>query len=149
MLNKKKDCEGWDGNSHLSFIYKRINGKKYCKSCAFKIEGKTSIKKTTDKQKEKSKIKTENSLQLRNFFEFLWRKLPPKRECTICAKAITGDNKAIYWHHILAKAKYPDLALEEDNIVFLCETCHSDWEISPTNEFLLNKVKELKIKYDK
>lgn len=126
MIVKEKICAGWDGNSHPAFIWKNIMGKKYCQQCSYKVEGKkSSISQISEKQKEKNIVKKENTEILHNWFNTLWKKLPQNKYCTICNKTIYGDNLSIYWDHLVLKSKYPEFALEEDNIVFLCGACHA------------------------
>ena len=126
MLVRQKICAGWDENSHPAFIWKRIKGKKYCKECSFKLESTKGINKVSEKQKKKNIEKKENTEILHRWFDILWKKLPGNKLCTICNTPIYGENLSIYWDHLILKSKYPEFALEEDNIVFLCGDCHTN-----------------------
>ncbi len=139
MLQKQKICAGWDGNPHPAFLWKRINGKGYCKACTSKIEGTKEIKRISKKQEERKQIKKENTKILHNWFNELWGKLPRNKHCTICSAPIYGENLTVYWDHLLEKNQYPELALEERNIVFCCQNCHE----AKTNGHPLPKHKEL------
>lgn len=126
MIQRKlKICAGWDGNSHPAFLWKRIGGKGYCRDCTFRIEGQKTINKISDKQKDKILNKKEATKSLHNWFEMLWKKLPLDKFCTICNKPILGENLSVYWDHLLEKHKYPELALNEENICFCCMECHA------------------------
>lgn len=126
MIVKEKVCAGWDGNSHPAFLWKRIKGKGYCKECSYKVENKkTSIKQISEKQKEKNITKKEDTKILHNWFNSLWETLPSNRSCTICDVAITGENLSVYWDHLVEKSRYPQFALDKENICFCCATCHA------------------------
>ena len=137
-------CAGWDGNSHPAFLWKRIKGRGYCKDCTYKLEipkalNRTNINNISEKQKEKNVEKRKNTEILHNWFNILWEKLPKNKLCSICNTPIFGSNLSIYWDHLLEKNKYPELALNEDNILFVCGTCHT----LKTNGNPLPKHKEL------
>lgn len=49
MVVKKKICAGCDT---LTYIYKNVGGKKYCKSCTYKLFPSSPIKKVSDRRKQ-------------------------------------------------------------------------------------------------
>jgi hypothetical protein len=50
-------------------------------------------------------------------FQELWKERGPKSE--ISGKWLGKEPLSIYFHHILPKSKYPELALDRDNIIML------------------------------
>lgn len=48
------------------------------------------------------------------------------RRCQACGKKIWGENKTLYWDHLLDKAKYPEFDLEKNNHFFCCWDCHTE-----------------------
>jgi len=51
-----------------------------------------------------------------------WTKVIRKgKDCSYC-----GSNKKLHSHHIFPKSKYKDLALNENNGVVLCDSCHKE-----------------------
>ena len=47
-------------------------------------------------------------------------------ECQRC-KSLGRYSKAVVVHHIKHLKDRPDLALEDDNLMPLCEACHNSW----------------------
>ena len=55
----------------------------------------------------------------------LWSKLPKEKKCSSCGRRIYGENKPLYWDHLLERNKYPHLQYEEENMYFCCGECHT------------------------
>lgn len=172
---KLKECAGFDGTPHQAYIYKNIDGKKYCKSCALKLEPKEytfkihAIKKVSEKQKIKIEEKKEQVQKDILFYLKLWeKKFSLDREglptydywkwptCEVCGKRLSLEPNITYFHHILEKRNFPDLRHVEWNIAILCFECHSKYETMPDlvpylkmkRDELLDKVLGLTEKQD-
>jgi hypothetical protein len=66
-----------------------------------------------------------------------------KRKDTRCVMCGVGHD--IRAHHIKPRGEYPELEFDEDNIAFLCDTCHklihaSDWGASKIDPVLKKKA---------
>lgn len=72
------------------------------------------------------------------FFQQLWKNLPKNKYCQSCGVKIYGENKPLYWDHLLERNKYPNLQYEKDNMFFCCGDCHA----SKTNGWPKPKHKE-------
>jgi hypothetical protein len=60
------------------------------------------------------------------FFKTLWSKRPHRSEVS---NAYLGTEAlSTYFHHILPKNKYPDIRLDEENIIFLTVDEHANVE---------------------
>lgn len=101
------------------------------------------IRKISEKQKQKNKEKAEATKRLHVFFLELWDKLPKNKKCICCGDSIWGEISTIYFDHLLEKSKYPELAMEIDNIYYpVCSNCHG----SKTNGYPKPKHKEAILK---
>lgn len=84
--------------------------------------------------------------EMKDFFLKIWNKKP--RYCQSCGKWLGREIKTIFFDHLLEKSKYPQFALEEENIYLCCMTCHE----KKTNGFPTEKHKEAieqaKIKFE-
>jgi 5-methylcytosine-specific restriction endonuclease McrA len=163
MIIKRKVCAGWDDNTHPAFIWKKINGKPYCKNCTLRLEPpkpiekryeiavKTSIKKISDKQKEKNKIKKENTALLHKVMYEWWGSFGDYKSCECCGATLPKEFSTINVHHLLPKAKYKEVALNTDYFMLLCQKCHSEFETSPSenkHKIIYDKTKIAKEKYN-
>ena len=75
-------------------------------------------------------------LKMQEFFLSIWKKRPHK--CENCNKYLGNEPLSYMFDHLLEKSKYPELELEEDNIMIVCLECHDN----KTRGFLSNLVKE-------
>lgn len=73
-----------------------------------------------------------------------------QRVCESCSNVLWGENKSLYHHHILEKgnAKYEHLKYEIDNLMLLCEPCHSKTTNGHPSEKIKQKTEETKRKYN-
>jgi hypothetical protein len=62
----------------------------------------------------------------RDFFLSIWKKRPHKSE--ISGVYLGSEAMSTYFHHILAKEKYPEACLDEENIILLTLEEHSNVE---------------------
>jgi len=154
MAPYKKICAGCNTEQ---YIYKNIKGKKYCRSCTFKLEPPKPIPKRTEKQVFKLKIKKDLIEEDKKFYlsvweERTWEDEPPGMlstqypKCECCGASLGSEPNLMNFHHILEKRNYPEYRHKEWNIAILCPDCHSRYESNPDNipylvqkrEFLLN-----------
>lgn len=149
MQVKKKICAGWDGVEHEQYIYKNINGKKYCFLCTCKLEPRKEIKKVSDKQKFKITLKKDLHAQDKIFYEGIWERrfgeiirLGVSPTCECCNKVLSIIPNLMYFHHILEKKNYPEHRHEGWNIAIVCPDCHSSYETNPDNQPALRDKKK-------
>lgn len=138
------------GCEQEQYIYKNIGGKKYCKSCTFKLEPPkltfkvTVIKKVSEKQKLKVEEKKELVERDKEFYLKCWSDRFMYKEseigygqyhseprCEVCNKFLTYEPNLTYFHHILEKRNYPELRHEPKNIAIVCTECHNRYEVMP------------------
>ncbi len=154
MLRKKKICAGFDGNEHEDYIYKNINGLKYCKSCALKLQPSKPLKKMSEKQVFKMTLKKELFEEDKKFYLKIWEDeiwrddspgmIPteyPKCEC--CKKSLGSEPNLMFFHHILEKRNYPQFRHMRWNIAIVCPDCHSSYESNPNNVPYLRDMKDM------
>lgn len=155
---KLKTCAGHDGTPHEAYIYKNIKGKKYCKSCTFKLEGNDQpvfkvhvIKKVSEKQKKKNLEKKELVAEDMKFYLRVWKErfmfdyhgmdmFHSMPKCQCCGKHL-GEPNLMYFHHILEKRNFPDLRHTEWNIAIVCPECHNSYETNPDTVPYLKKLR--------
>lgn len=160
---KKKECAGFDGIPHLEYIYKNIDGKKYCKSCTLKLQKPKSINKVSDKQVFRMKLKRELVQEDIKFYKRIWEKrFPPYMQtfdtatyspkCDVCNKRLSTEPNLMYFHHILEKRNFPEYRHREENIAIVCPDCHNKYETNPDMVPLLKGMREIlkdKFEYEK
>lgn len=115
MVIKKKICAGCNT---MSYIYKNIEGKKYCKSCAYKISSPIKIKRVSEKKKQEDGEYSKLRKLYLESHPFCEAKLPD-----ICTSEATDI------HHMSGKIgeKYLDIT----NFIALCRMCHNWCEMHP------------------
>lgn len=79
-------------------------------------------------------------LEMSLFFVALWEKRPHISE--ISGTYLGKEPLSVYFHHILAKSKYPELALKEDNIILLTLEEHDNVEMDMYKYPEVNKRRE-------
>ena len=62
----------------------------------------------------------------RDFFLSIWKKRPHRSE--VSGDYLGSEAMSTYFHHILAKEKYPEAWLDEENIILLTLEEHSNVE---------------------
>lgn len=101
------------------------------------------IKKISEKGKIfKEKKKEYTKIQFELFLE-IWNER--KHNCQSCGFWLGNEPKSIFFDHLIEKSKRKDLALIKENILVVCENCHSCKTAGfPTVKHLeyINKVKE-------
>lgn len=111
MVKKKKICAGCDTPF---YIYKNINGKKYCKACAYMISPPVKIKMVSDKKKQED---GEYSKLRKIYLEshpFCEAKLPGicRGEATDIHHLYSGRNRSKYY-------------LKTNTWKAVCRNCHN------------------------
>ena len=87
------------------------------------------------------------TVELHEFFLQIWRKRLHYSEVSM--DYLGREPLSIFFHHILPKSKYPQAALDEENIILLTWQEHDQVEMDPTRYEEINKRREqLKQKYN-
>lgn len=90
----------------------------------------------------------EEILKMRNFFMDIWKKRPHKSE--VSGTYLGKEPMSTYFHHILAKEKYPEACLDEENIILLTLEEHSNVENDMYRyEEVNNRRNQLNLKYER
>ena len=111
MVTKKKICAGCNT---MSYIYKNIDGKKYCKSCAYKINSPTKIKKFSEKRKQQN----DEYSKLRKLY------LESHPFCEAKLSGIcTGEATDI--HHLYSGKDRNKYYLQIETYKAVCRSCHN------------------------
>jgi len=151
MQSKKKICAGC---LQITYIYKNIEGNKYCKTCAFKLQPPKSIAKVSEKQKFKITLKKNLLEDDKIFYKNVWDNRTqgdpgmdiilhyPRCEC--CHKGLGSEPNLMHFHHILEKRNYPQYRHSSWNIAILCPDCHNSYELNPDNVPYL-KIKKIEL----
>jgi 5-methylcytosine-specific restriction endonuclease McrA len=87
-----------------------------------------------------------NKEEMFNFFKALWNKR--KHECENCGKWLGREPLSYMFDHLLEKSKYPQLTLEEDNIMFVCLQCHDEKSRGFMSEKVKERIEKVKEKFD-
>jgi hypothetical protein len=87
-------------------------------------------------------------LKMQEFFLSIWKKRPHKSE--ISGYSLGSEALSVYFHHILAKEKYPQACFDEENIILLTLLEHADVESDMYKFEEVNKRRSLLlVKYGK
>ncbi len=85
--------------------------------------------------------------EMQQFFLQIWKKRQHLSE--ISGLPLVGEPLSVYFHHILPKEKYPEAALDEENIILLTLNEHDQVESDIYRFEEVNKRREyLKQKYE-
>jgi hypothetical protein len=83
---------------------------------------------------------------MRDFFLQVWRKRSHHSE--VSGKYLGSEPLTVFFHHILPKEKYPQAALDEENIILLTLEEHDQVEMDVYRyEEVNDRRSYLKIKY--
>lgn len=100
------------------------------------------------KTKLKSFVDKEKINAMRNFFMEIWKTREHRSE--VSGTYLGSEPMSTYFHHIMPKEKYPELAYEESNIILLTLEEHSNVEADMYRYEEVNKRRELlKQTYDR
>lgn len=121
MRSKLKECAGAGGKSpHPAYIFKNIDGKKYCKSCSMYL---TPPKPLAKVAKDKVIVKDKIDKQW-DFFLKIWNERP--HICGNCNKSLGSEPRSYHFDHLLEKSIYKDLKYVDENIFLICLECHNN-----------------------
>lgn len=67
------------------------------------------------------------TVELQQFFLHIWKKKPHKSE--VSQEYLGSQPLSTFFHHILPKSKYPEAALDEENIILLTLNEHEQVEM--------------------
>jgi hypothetical protein len=85
--------------------------------------------------------------QMREFFLSIWKKRPHRSE--IDDTFLGKEPLSVFFHHILPKEKYPQAAMDEENIILISLDQHSNVENDMFRYEEVNKRRNLlRIKYN-
>ena len=98
-----------------------------------------------DKMLRRKRKSSSDKEQMFLFFKELWKKR--RHNCENCGKWLGNEPLSYMFDHVLEKSKYPQLILEEDNIMFLCLECHDSKTRGFITEKIRAKIEELKKKF--
>lgn len=85
--------------------------------------------------------------EMQNFFMSIWKER--KNISEVSGEKLFSPPSSAYFHHIIAKSKYPELKFEKDNIIILSLDEHANVENDMYKYPEINKRREqLKIKYN-
>jgi hypothetical protein len=88
--------------------------------------GLTSKMSVISNKKSKNVQNNERFTEMRDFFLSIWKKRSHKSE--VSGVYLGKEPMSTYFHHILAKEKYPEACLDEENIILLTLEEHSNVE---------------------
>ncbi len=132
-----------------------------CKTCSHNCEGdycfKHKPRKQMDKKSsllskklDKSKFsagRTEEISKMQEFFLQIWRKRLHYSQVSM--DYLGKEPLSVFFHHILPKEKYPQAALDEENIILLTLEEHDNVERDIYKYPEINRRRDkLKIKYE-
>lgn len=153
-------CAGFDGNKHEDYIYKNIEGKKYCKSCTLKLEPPKSIKPISTKNLQKFKFKMTLKQDLfqidRLFYKQVWDNefyrvlsngeiiMTKSPRCWNCFSRLGEEPNLLFFHHILEKRNFPQFRHIRENICILCPICHNQYETFPDKVPKIQRLREIR-----
>ena len=111
MVTKKKICAGCNT---MSYIYKNIDGKKYCKSCAYKINSPIKIKKVSEKRKQQN----DEYSKLRKLY---------LESHPFCEAKLSGicTSEATDIHHLYSGKDRNKYYLQIETYKAVCRSCHN------------------------
>ena len=124
-----------------------------CPTCGAKCEGSHCFRhkprKPLPKMSSRFVKKLDNSRnisEMRDFFLQVWRKRSHHSE--VSGKYLGSEPLTVFFHHILPKEKYPQAALDEENIILLTLEEHDQVEMDVYRyEEVNDRRSYLKIKY--
>jgi hypothetical protein len=126
-----------------------------CKTCGKNCDGEYCFQHKQRKPLAQSRMKStltpkkginERVIIQREFFLSIWKKR--KHYSEVSGDYLGSEPMSTYFHHILAKEKYPEACLDEENIILLTLEEHSNVENDMYRYDEVNKRRDsLKNKY--
>lgn len=125
MQAKLKECVGAGSKGpHPAYIFKRIEGKPYCKQCSFYLNPSKPLARTGTLSSKPKVIDKEKLAKQWDFFLKIWEKR--NHVCEECNNSLGNEPRSYMFDHLLEKSQYQNLAFEESNIFLCCLSCHAN-----------------------
>ena len=123
-----------------------------CKTCGknadseycFRHKPRKPLPKTSSKfakKLDKSDEEIRKISEMREFFLQLWKKVP--HYSMVSGKYLGKEPLTVFFHHVLPKEKYPEAALDEQNIVLLTLEEHEQVEVDMYRYEEINNIRKL------
>jgi hypothetical protein len=125
-----------------------------CTTCGARCEGshcfrhksRKKLSSKLSKKLDKSEEVTRKISEMQEFFLQIWRKRLHYSQVSM--DYLGKEPLTVFFHHILSKEKYPEAALDEENIILLTLEEHDNVEADMYKYPEVNRRRELlKIKY--
>lgn len=125
--------------------------KQKCKTCNCSSESEYCFRHKPRKEMSKGMSKTSKKMskhpEQTQFFVRIWGSRPHFSE--VSGQFLGKEPLSVFFHHILPKEKYPDAALDEENIILLTLQEHDQVEMDMYRyEEVNNRREKLLIKYN-
>lgn len=125
--------------------------KKLCKVCGKPAESdycfQHKARKRIPTNTSRDVLILEEKPSMRDFFINIWKKREHRSE--VSGEYLGNEPLSVFFHHILPKEKYPQSALDDENIILLTLDEHSNVENDIYKYEEVNKRRELlRVKYD-
>ncbi len=125
-----------------------------CPTCGAKCEGSHCFRHKPRKPLPKTSSRfvkkqdnSRNISEMRDFFLQVWRRRSHHSE--VSGKYLGSEPLTVFFHHILPKEKYPQAALDEENIILLTLEEHDQVEMDVYRYEEVNTRRNvLKLKYE-
>ena len=123
-----------------------------CKTCGanaeseycFRHKPRKPLPKTSSKfakKLDKSDEEIRKISEMRDFFLQIWRKRSHHSE--VSGRWLGKEPLTVFFHHILPKEKYPEAALDEENIILLTLEEHEQVEMDMYRYEEINNIRKL------
>jgi hypothetical protein len=126
--------------------------KAQCKTCGRNCEGEYCFQHKPRKKMPTSRLKVTLPEKhpitqinpMKEMFLRIWKTRPRKSE--VSGEYLIGSVSTAFFHHILPKSKYPEAALDEENIILLTLLEHEQVEMDIYRYEEVNKRREKLLK---
>lgn len=129
------EIEGCEKKSAIRTTIKdpnsEYNGLRVCSFHASKLR----IKKISDKTRRTREARAEQRKDYPKFYQ-KHIEIASKMDCEECGKKLQGSSTEIC--HILSKEKNPEIATNDNNIIYLCWECHTKFDHSRASRRKMN-----------
>ena len=96
---------------------------------------------------QKSTVSNKQLSEMKQFFMRYWKE-NKQHTCEVCRVWLGSDPRTYMFDHVLEKSKYPELAFEEENIMYLCLLCHDKKTRGHHDIITKERVEYLKNKFN-
>jgi hypothetical protein len=147
-------CKTCGRNSEGEYCFQHKPRKPLSSGKKSTLSGKKSLSVGFNQQKSViSNKKAQNvqnnkqSSEMKQFFMNFWRTHKP-HICENCEKPLGREPLSYMFDHVLEKSKYPELAFEEENIMYLCLECHDNKTRGHLSSIIEERIEYLKTKFN-